>query len=53
MERVGKGEAASADVFRADLTRKVIKPAEEIGMDLLQTFDAARFETLQDAALKQ
>ncbi len=37
----------------AYLSGKVVEPAEEVGMDLLEALHRARLHTVEDAALKQ
>ena len=53
IESIGERESAFADVFGTDLTSKVIEPAEDIGVDLLQTFDSTGFQSGKQTAFKE
>ena len=53
IKSIGKRETAFADIFGTDLTSEVIEPAEDIGVDLLQTFDSTGFQSGKQAAFKE
>ena len=53
IESIGERETAFADVFGTDLTGEVIESAEDVGVDLLKTFDRAGVKRGKQAAFKE